>query len=96
MNVEVKSRYNDVTIGKFKKSGFDIETLHAFVSPPSDPKLEGTEFRLTNLDSSRNRQGKGAVLEILGGEDYRNHEVRRGTREERGHSKSIHQRGKVG
>ena len=66
VNVEVKSRYNDVTIGKFKKSGFDIETLHAFVSPPSDPKLEGTEFRLTNLDPAEIDRARALFLRFSG------------------------------
>lgn len=43
IGVALRSRHGDITITKSSKHGFDdVTTLHAAVSPPSDPALEGT------------------------------------------------------
>lgn len=43
IGVALRSRHGDITITKSSKHGFDdVTTLHAAVSPPSDPALKGT------------------------------------------------------
>lgn len=45
IDVFIKSRHGDITIGKSQKHDFeDIITLHAYISPPSDRSFLGTEF----------------------------------------------------
>ncbi len=47
IEILIKSHYGDITIIKSEKHGFkDIITLHANISPPSDPNFIGTEFIL--------------------------------------------------
>jgi len=48
--VEIRSRHGDVTTAQRPKAGFpDVVTLHAVVSAPSDPRMDGTEIRLTGV-----------------------------------------------
>lgn len=45
VKVLIKSKHGDITLGRVQKHGFeDINTLHAYISPPSDPNFIGTEF----------------------------------------------------
>ena len=48
--VLIKSKFNDITLGKSSKANFeDITTLHALVSEPSDLKMQGTDFILEGI-----------------------------------------------
>lgn len=43
--VRIRSRYGDITLELAAKQDFsDVLTLHAVISPPSDPTLAGTDF----------------------------------------------------
>ena len=50
INIVIRSKYGDITLGKSTKYGFDdIVTLHAYVSPPTNPNMVGTEFILDGV-----------------------------------------------
>jgi len=50
INVLIKSKFSDITLGKSSKTDFeDITTLHALVSAPSDSKMQGTDFILEGM-----------------------------------------------
>lgn len=50
IDILIKSKYGDITLGKSSKHGFDdIVTLHALISEPSDQKFAGTEFIFKGL-----------------------------------------------
>ncbi|HJU12796.1 MAG TPA: ATP-binding protein [Candidatus Binataceae bacterium] len=50
VNVQLRSRYCDITLSESAKHGFsDVVTLHAAVAPPSEPGLVGTEVRLAGI-----------------------------------------------
>lgn len=51
INVLIKSKFSDITLGKSSKTDFeDITTLHALVSDPSDSKMQGTDFILEGME----------------------------------------------
>jgi len=50
IDVLIKSKYGDIKLGRFPKSGFeDIVTLHALISEPSEKNFVGTEFILEGV-----------------------------------------------
>jgi hypothetical protein len=50
IGVEIRSRHADITTGRRPKEGFpDVVTLHALVSPPSDPGRPGTDIALRGI-----------------------------------------------
>ena len=50
IGVEIRSPHADITTGRRPKEGFpDVVTLHALVSPPSDPRQVGTDIVLTGV-----------------------------------------------
>ena len=50
IGVEIRSRHADITTGRRPKEGFpDVVTLHALVSPPSDPGQAGTDIALKGI-----------------------------------------------
>ncbi len=50
IKVLIKSKYSDITLGKSSKKDFeDIMTLHALVSVPSNPSMNGTDFILDGI-----------------------------------------------
>ncbi len=67
VRVLIKSKFGDITLGRFEKSGFeDIVTLHAFVSTPSDPGIVGTEFVLTGVKDQDMSNAKDLFLRFSG------------------------------
>lgn len=53
IKVLIKSKFSNITLGKSAKSDFkDITTLHALVSDPSDPTMDGTDFILEGVDDN--------------------------------------------
>lgn len=67
VGVTVKSRYGDITLGKSQKHGFeDIVTLHAYISPPSEPTLVGTEFILDGVSGADIENAKDLFLVFSG------------------------------
>jgi hypothetical protein len=50
IGIEIRSGHADITTGRRPKEGFpDVVTLHALVSPPSDPGLAGTDITLKGV-----------------------------------------------
>jgi hypothetical protein len=47
VDVGIRSAHNDLSFGVHGKAGFDLETLHAFVAPPSEPTMAGTDVVLS-------------------------------------------------
>ncbi len=60
IKVLIKSKFNDITLGKSEKQDFeDIITLHANLSDATDPEIVGTDFVLqgcakTDVDKAKN------------------------------------------
>lgn len=67
VDVSIKSKYGDITLGKLKKHGFeDISTLHAYISPPSNPNFIGTEFTLMGISDADVKRAKDLFLKFSG------------------------------
>ncbi len=67
VKVVIRSRHGDITVGKSEKHGFrDLVTLHAYVNPPSDQKLDGTEVILTGCIDEDIRKAKDLFLRFSG------------------------------
>ncbi len=50
IKVVIKSKHCDITLGKSAKHGFDdVVTIHAYISPPTNPAMVGTEFFLAGV-----------------------------------------------
>ena len=63
IKVTIKSKYNDISTGLTNKSGFnEIETLHAYIDPASDPRMEGTIFTFENLKDTDMKKAKELFL----------------------------------
>ena len=73
-NIEVliKSKYGDITLRKCKKSSFDIHTLHAIISDPSDKKFIGTEFILKWVNKWHIELAKSYFLQFSDEEELEN------------------------
>jgi len=69
INVVIRSKYGDITLGKASKAGFDdIKTLHAYISPPIKPNQIGTEFILSGCSDNDIVKAKQLFF-IFSGED---------------------------
>jgi hypothetical protein len=67
VGVTIKSQYGDITLGRSQKHGFeDIVTLHAHISPPSEPNLVGTEFVLDGVTGRDIQKAKDLFLVFSG------------------------------
>jgi hypothetical protein len=67
VNVLIKSKYGNITLGKLKKHGFeDIKTLHAYIRPPSDPNFVGTEFTFKGITDKDIEKAKDLFLKFSG------------------------------
>jgi len=67
VKVLIKSKHGEITLSKSQKHGFeDIVTLHACVSPPSDPKFVGTEFIFDKVSSKDIEKAKDLFLKFSG------------------------------
>jgi hypothetical protein len=67
VNVSIKSKYGDITLGKSTKHGFnDIKTLHAYISKPSDPTFVGTEFTFIGIKDTDIEKAKDLFLKFSG------------------------------
>lgn len=65
----IHSRYGDITIGKSSKHGFaDVVTLHAYICPPVDSHLVGTDFVLSGITDDEVAQAKDFFLRYSGDE----------------------------
>ena len=67
VKVFVKSKHSDITLTRLQKHGFeDIITLHACISPPSDPNFVGTEFILEGVTDEDVEKAKDLFLRFSG------------------------------
>jgi len=67
VKVFIKSKYGDITLGKSHKHDFeDIVTLHAYISPSSDPDFIGTEFILEGVSDEDIEKAKELFLVFSG------------------------------
>ena len=65
--VLLKSKFGDITIKTSEKHGFeDIVTLHAVISPPSDPDLIGTDVLLGDITEESIEKAKALFLRFSG------------------------------
>ncbi len=70
IEVKIRSPQADITLQRAAKSNFaDVKTLHAAVSPPSQPKRRGTDFTLTGLDDADVKTAKHYFLRFAGDEE---------------------------
>lgn len=67
IGVRLRSGHGDVTIGRAAKHGFaDIVTLHAFVDPPCDPAMVGTDVVLAGVADADVEQAQDFFLRYSG------------------------------
>jgi len=67
IKVLIKSRFGDITLDKSEKHDFkDIVTLHACISPPSEPELIGTDFVLQGCSAGDIEKAKALFLKFSG------------------------------
>jgi hypothetical protein len=69
IGVAFHSRHGQIEIGKVPKHGFeDIRTIHALISPASDPAYLGTDIPLTGVTDEDMASAKGFFLRSAGDE----------------------------
>lgn len=67
VGVTIKSRHGDITLGQSEKHGFeDVITLHAYISPPSEPAFVGTEVILDGVTRTDIEKAKDLFLVFSG------------------------------
>lgn len=68
VNITIKSKHGDIIIDKSSKHGFeDVVTLHAVISPPSEPKIVGTKIILEGCTKDDVEKAKNLFLKFSGG-----------------------------
>jgi len=67
VNIVMKSKYGDITIDKSSKHGFeDVVTLHAIISPTSEPDIVGTKVILDGCTKDDIEKAKSLFLKFSG------------------------------
>ena len=67
IGVAIKTRHGDIAMAKSPKHEFeDVITLHATVSPPADPRMDGTEVVLDGCTGAEIDKAKGLFLRFRG------------------------------
>lgn len=67
IGLSIRSRHGDIALARRPKEGFpDVLTLHAVVSPPSEPSFIGTEFVLQGVTTEQVDQAKSFFLRFSG------------------------------
>lgn len=67
IDVLIRSKYGDITLGQTPKHGFpDVVTLHAVVNAPSEPGLVGTDFALSGISDADIAVAKDFFLKFSG------------------------------
>ena len=70
IDVKIRSPHSDITLRQAAKSNFaDVKTLHAAVTPPSEPKRKGTDFVLGGLSDIDMAAAKDYFLRFAGDEE---------------------------
>ena len=66
IEVLIQSRFGDITLERLSKHSFDdLVTLHAVVTPPSNPELIGTECRLSGIEDDDIQIAREMFLQFL-------------------------------
>lgn len=67
IKVLIKSEFGDITLGKTEKHDFeDLVTLHAYLSPPTDRNMVGTDFILQGCTRTDVEKAKELFLKFAG------------------------------
>lgn len=67
IGIGIRSRHADITTGRRPKEGFpDVVTLHALVSPPSDPHRSGTDVTLQGVTDDQMAEARRFFLRYSG------------------------------
>jgi hypothetical protein len=67
VDLTVKSPHGDITLRRAAKSDFaDVKTLHAAITPPSEPRRKGTDFVLRGLSDLDMRAARDYFLRFAG------------------------------
>jgi hypothetical protein len=70
IDVKILSPHGDITLRRAAKSNFsDVKTLHAAISPASEPKRRGTDFGLHRLPDAEMAVAKDYFLRFAGDEE---------------------------
>jgi hypothetical protein len=67
VDIRIRSRYGDITLGQIPKSGFtDVVTLHAVVHPAQDSSMLGTDVILRGITDDEIAKAKSFFLRFAG------------------------------
>lgn len=67
VGITLRSRHGDIHTDRRAKAGFDdVVTVHAIVTPPSDPDLIGTDVVLTGVTAEQIAEAKALFLRFSG------------------------------
>jgi hypothetical protein len=67
IEVVIRSKFGDITLRQTAKYGFsDVVTLHAAISPASEPNLEGTDIVLNGISARDIEAAKNFFLKFSG------------------------------
>ena len=70
VDVRISSPHNDIALTRAAKSDFaDVKTLHAAITPASDPRHKGTDFALRGLSDADMAAAKDYFLRFRGDEE---------------------------
>ena len=61
-HVHIESRHNCITTKMAKKSGFNLTTLHAEFSAPTNSAMIGTDFAITGVSDADMEEAKSRFL----------------------------------
>ncbi len=76
VEVRVRSPHGDITLQRAAKSNFaDVKTLHAAITPPSEPKRRGTDFTLAGLSDADMRVARNYFLRFAGDQELERTEL---------------------
>lgn len=62
INVEINSKYANIKLIMTKKTGFNVETLHASFNAPKDPDMVGTDFIISGITDKAVDKAKSMFL----------------------------------
>jgi hypothetical protein len=76
IDVRINSPHSDIALTRAAKSDFsDVKTLHAAISPASNPRREGTDFVLRGLSDGDMAAAKDYFLRFRGDEELERTEL---------------------
>ena len=63
VSIVISSMHGDIRLGRHTKADFDdVETLHALVSPPSNPHMVGTDVAMLGISAEQARAAQDLFL----------------------------------